>query len=122
MLCADGRSVVQHHVCLLTLLVYFLLAAVASVLGRLATVFVGCLLTPQLGSTTRRLAHLSHCAHAMWMLSFCFWSGPETPGQAHAEQLHTLSLGDQAVVQPRRPLLETWPDLGTKRDSPLVAG
>ena len=42
--------------------------------------------------------------------------------QAHAEQLHTLSLGDQAAVQPRRPPLETWPDLATKKDSPVVAG
>ena len=63
MLCADGRSVVQHHLCLLTQLVYFLLAAVASVLGRLATVFVGCLLTPQLGRTTRRLDNLGSGMH-----------------------------------------------------------
>ena len=63
LLCADGRSVVQHHVCLLTLLVSFLLAALASVLGRLATVFVGCLLTPQLGRTTRRLDNLGSGMH-----------------------------------------------------------
>ena len=39
---------------------------------------------------------------------------PETLWQAHAEQLHISSLGDQAVVQPRRPPLQTWPDLGMK--------
>ena len=44
---------------------------------------------------------------------------PETLWQAHAEQLHTLSLADQAVVQPRRPPLATWQDLGRKKDSLL---
>ena len=47
---------------------------------------------------------------------------PETLWQAHAEQLHSSSVGDHAVAQPRRPPLETWPDLAAKKNSPVVAG